>query len=90
MGRSHIEKTYKRPFNEKIIRDFLSKVLPNPTYFRIIGMLTLLVKPFQFLFPKKIRNMIELMPIKFPKKNLPKMTVYQATKKKNLWLVLLC
>ena len=50
-GRSHIEKTYKRPFNERIIRDFLSKILPNPTYFRIIGMLTLLVKPFQFFLP---------------------------------------
>jgi len=81
-GRSHIEKTYKRPFNERIIRDFLSKILPNPTYFRIIGMLTLLVKPFQFFLPKKIREMIRLMPIKFPKKNLPKMRIYQAIKKK--------
>jgi len=81
-GRSHIEKTYKRPFNERIIRDFLSKILPNPTYFRIIGMLTLLIKPFQFFFPKKIREMIRLMPIKFPKKNLPKMRIYQAIKKK--------
>ena len=67
-GRSHIEKTYKRPFKDRVIRSFLSKILPNPTYFRIIGMLTLLVKPFQFFFPKKIRKMIELMPIKFPKK----------------------
>ena len=25
-GRNHIEKTYKRPLNERIIRDFLSKV----------------------------------------------------------------
>ena len=81
-GRSHIEKTYKRPFNEKIIRDFLSMVLPNPTFFRIIGMLTLLIKPFQYIFPKKIREMINLMPIKFPKKTLPKMKIYKAQKKK--------
>ena len=81
-GRSHIEKTYKRPFNERIIRDFLSRVLPNPTFFRIIGMLTLLIKPFQYIFPKKIREMISLMPIKFPKKNLPKMKVYKVRKKK--------
>ena len=80
-GRSHIEKTYKRPFNERIIRDFLSLVLPNPTFFRIIGMLTLLIKPFQYFFPKKIRDMINLMPIKFPKKNLPKMKVYKVKKK---------
>tara|TARA_Y100000590_G_scaffold469686_1_gene659091 strand:- start:1067 stop:2377 length:1311 start_codon:yes stop_codon:yes gene_type:complete len=81
-GRSHIEKTYKRPLKERIIRDFLSKVLPNPTLFRLIGLLTLLAKPFQYLFPKKIREMISLMPIKFPKKNLPKMNVYLATKRK--------
>ena len=80
-GRNHIEKTYKRPFNERIIRDFLSRVLPNPTFFRIIGMLTLLIKPFQYIFPKKIREMISLMPIKFPKKNLPKMKIYKVQKK---------
>ena len=45
-------------------------------------MLTLLVKPFQFFLPKKIREMIRLMPIKFPKKKLPKMRVYQSRKKK--------
>ena len=81
-GRNHIEKTYKRPFNERIIRDFLSRVLPNPTFFRIIGMLTLLIKPFQYIFPKKIRAMINLMPIKFPKKTLTKMKVYKVQKKK--------
>ena len=81
-GRSYIEKTYKRPFSDRIIRDFLSKVLPNPFFFRIVGMLTLLIKPIQYLFPKKIREMIKLMPIKFPKKKLPIMQVYQTKKRK--------
>ena len=83
-GRSYIEKTYKRPFKEKVIRDFLSIVIPNPIYFRIVGMLTLFAKPFQFIFPKKIREMISLMPVKFPKKNLPKMKVYRVQKKKRV------
>ena len=81
-GRAHIEKTYKRPLNEKIIRDFLSIVLPNPIYFRIIAVLTLIVKPFKFLFPKKIREMIGFMPIKFPKRALPKKKVYLVEKRK--------
>jgi len=81
-GRSHIEKTYKRPFNERLIRDFLSKVLPNPAYFRIMGLFTLLIKPFQFFFPKKIREMIRLMPIRFPKTKLRKMKIYPAVKRK--------
>ena len=83
-GRSHIEKTYKRPFNERVIRSFLSIIIPNPTYFRIIGMLTLLVKPFRFIFPKKISEMIDLMPGKFPKKTLHKKKVYSAQKTKRI------
>ena len=81
-GRSHIEKTYKRPFSDRVIRSFLSKVLPNPFFFKIVGMLTLLIKPFQYLFPKKIREMIRLMPLKFPKKKLPSMKVYPVKKRK--------
>ena len=81
-GRSHIEKTYKRPLSERVVRDFLSKVLTNSYYFRIISMLTFLVKPFKFFFPKKIENMISFMPTKFPKKNLPDLRVYSATKRK--------
>ena len=52
-GRSHIEKTYKRPFNERFIRNLLSVVLPNPNYFKILGILILIVKPFKFFFPEK-------------------------------------
>jgi len=81
-GRSHIEKTYKRPFSDRIVRNFLSKVIPNPFFFRLVSLLTLLIKPFQFFFPKKIREMIKLMPIKFPRKRLPRMKVYPAIKRK--------
>jgi len=81
-GRNHIEKTYTRPFRDRFIRNFLSQVMPHPLRFRIIGILTLLVKPINFIFPKKLREMIKLMPINFPKKNLPKMKVYPAEKRK--------
>ena len=81
-GRNHIEKTYKRPFNERLIRNFLSQVMSNSIYFRIIGKLTLLAKPFQFIFPKKIKEMINFMPTSFPKKTLPNKKVYLTEKKK--------
>ena len=81
-GRNHIEKTYTRPLSDRFIRNFLSQVMPHPLRFRIIGILTLLVKPINFIFPKKLREMIKLMPINFPKKNLPKMKVYPAEKRK--------
>jgi len=81
-GRSHIEKTYQRPFKDKIIRSFLSKVLSNPTYFRTLGILTNLVRPLRFIFPKKLSKMINLMPRKFPKKTLPTKKKYFADNKK--------
>ena len=68
-GRNHIEKTYQRPFRDRFVRNFLSKVLSKSTNFRIIGILTRLAKPFLFFFPKNIREMINLMPKKFPKKS---------------------
>ena len=81
-GRSHIEKTYKRPFSDRFIRNFLSRILSKSTNFRVIAILTQFIKPFRFLFPKKVREMINLMPKKFPKKTLPKMEIYPSQKKK--------
>ena len=81
-GRNHIEKTYKRPFGERLIRNFLSNVLSKSFNFRVIVILIQFVKPFRFFFPKKIKEMIALMPRKFPKKTLPNMKIYRAQKKK--------
>ncbi len=81
-GRNYIEKTYKRSFGDRIIRNFLSSVIPYPTRFRVVGFLTLLLKPISFILPKKIRNMIRMMPTTFPKKKFPSMRLYSATKRK--------
>jgi len=81
-GRSHIEKTYQRPFKDRIMRSLLSKVLSNSTYFRTVGMFIHLVRPFRFIFPKKLSEMINLMPRKFPKKTLSKMRIYPVKNKK--------
>ena len=81
-GRSHIEKTYKRPFKDRVMRSFLSRVLSNSTYFRTMGIFTNLVRPFRFIFPQKLSEMINLMPRKFPKKTLSKMKIYPAKNKK--------
>tara|TARA_Y100000590_G_scaffold85008_1_gene95004 strand:- start:241 stop:1548 length:1308 start_codon:yes stop_codon:yes gene_type:complete len=81
-GRNHIEKTYKRPLGDRIIRNFLSIVLSKSINFRIIANLTILAKPFRFLFPKRIREMIGFMPLRFPKKTIPHKEVYSLQKKK--------
>ena len=53
-GRMHIEKTYKRPFSDRFTRNLLSQIIPYPFRFKVIGILTLLIKPISFIFPKKI------------------------------------
>ncbi len=52
-GRAHIEKTYKRPFVDRFIRNLLSKIIPYPLRFKVIGTLTLFIKPISFIFTKK-------------------------------------
>ena len=81
-GRSHIEKTYKRPFSDRLIRNFLSRTLSKSINFRVISILAQFVKPFRFFFPTKVREMLSLVPGKFPKKTLSNMQVYMAQKKK--------
>jgi glycolate oxidase iron-sulfur subunit len=80
-GRKHIEKTFKRPLKDRILRNFLSWALPNPLNFKLILIITIIAKPFFWLFPKKIKDMSKLMPNSFPKRTLPKMTMYPAEKK---------
>jgi glycolate oxidase iron-sulfur subunit len=75
-GRNHIEKTYKRPVSERFIRSFLSWGLSKAINFKFISILILIVRPFALLFPKQIKEMINLMPTKFPKKTLPEMQIY--------------
>ena len=81
-GRSHIEKTYKRPFKDRLIRNFLSIALSKSTNFKIIAFLTLLAKPFSFLFPQNMREMIKFMPTKFPSKKLSRKKIYYIQNKK--------
>jgi glycolate oxidase iron-sulfur subunit len=81
-GRSHIEKTYKRPLLDRIIRNFLSWSMSKGINFKIVSILTLFAKPFHFLFPKKIKRMIKLMPASFPKKTIATMEVYSPQNRK--------
>ena len=81
-GRSHIEKTYKRPLKERLMRSFLSITLSKPINLRIILILTKIIKPLSFLFPKKIKDMISLIPTKIPSKTIPRKNIYSILGKK--------
>ena len=70
-GRNHIERTYKRPILQRIFRDVLSLILPNPRLFKLLTFLTKIIIPFKFLLPKFLKNSLSLMPKRIQKsKNL--------------------
>jgi glycolate oxidase iron-sulfur subunit len=83
-GRNYIEKNYQRPFWDKNIRKVLSIVIPNHHIFRLAGFFTRFIKPFKFLFPKKIKNMIALMPTNFPQKKIKDKKVYPVRNNKTI------
>ena len=58
-GDLKIEKNYERPFFDKFLRNFLSKVLPNTNYFKLSSYLVKFGKMFQFIFPKKIQKFMK-------------------------------
>jgi len=83
-GKKYIEKNFERPFFDRTIRSFLSVVLPNVRYFKIASLLVKLAKPFQFLMPLKIKDMMSLMPTNFPKKTLKEKEFYPIVSHKKI------
>jgi glycolate oxidase iron-sulfur subunit len=80
-ARNHIERTYQRPWLDKTLRQILSLVLPNTKLFRLMALMVKIAKPISFLMPSKIKNMMALMPAKFPKPVLKNKNVYKPKDK---------
>ena len=73
-ARAHIEKTYKRPFADRMIRAMLAFVLPSPARFRAALMLAKLGRPFAKLFDatpslRPLAAMLRLAPGSVPKRS---------------------
>jgi glycolate oxidase iron-sulfur subunit len=69
-AREHIEKTYRRPFFDRVLREILAWVLPYPERFRLAVGLALVARPlapaFSLLGLKRIAAMIRLVPLRVP------------------------
>ncbi|MBU0725372.1 MAG: glycolate oxidase subunit GlcF [Alphaproteobacteria bacterium] len=61
-ARTHIERTYKRPFMDRLMRNLLAAILPHPGRFRLALLGALLAKPFAGLLPARLRAMVKLAP----------------------------
>jgi glycolate oxidase iron-sulfur subunit len=61
-AREHIEKTYRRPLFDRVLRWVLTLILPYPGRFRLALAGAKLAKPFRRLIPGKLGAMIDLAP----------------------------
>ena len=72
-ARRYIEETYKRPLQERVMRELLAALLPRPGLFRWAMQGAQLAKPFRVFLPKKSRlgsrlnAMLELAPDRLPR-----------------------
>ncbi|HEX5048536.1 MAG TPA: glycolate oxidase subunit GlcF [Gammaproteobacteria bacterium] len=59
-ARMHVERTYRRPLHERVLRGLLAWTLPFPGRFRAALALAALARPFALLLPRRVRAMLEL------------------------------
>ncbi|WGH79582.1 glycolate oxidase subunit GlcF [Jannaschia ovalis] len=66
-AREHIEKTYKRPVFERLLRWTLARILPYPGRFRLALLGAKIGRPFAFLMPDaRLKAMLEMAPKRVP------------------------
>lgn len=66
-ARAHVEKTYRRPLMDRLLRGVLAFVIPHPTRFRLALLGARLARPFARLIPDaRLRAMIAMAPARLP------------------------
>ena len=66
-ARDHIERTYRRPFMDRMLRAVLARVLPYPMRFRVALAAAKVARPFARLVPDaRLRAMLAMVPRRIP------------------------
>ncbi|WP_424944262.1 glycolate oxidase subunit GlcF [Aliiroseovarius crassostreae] len=93
-ARAHIERTYKRPVMDRLMRWALAKVIPYPGRFRAALMAARLGRPFRkFLPDPRLKAMLEMAPPKLPRasaKDAPQVFPAKGPRKKRVALMTGC
>ena len=66
-ARAHIERTYRRPLVDRLLRWALARIIPYPGRFRLALLAAGIGRPFAFLMPDaRIRAMLRMAPRRLP------------------------
>ncbi len=93
-ARVHIQKTYKRPLFERILRATLARVLPYPGRFRLALLGAKIARPFRKLVPDaRLRAMLDMVPKQIPSvshRDDPQVFAAKGARKKRVALLTGC
>ncbi len=93
-ARAYIEKTYKRPFMDRMLRWTLARILPYPMRFRAALAAANLGRPFAFLMPDaRLKAMLQMAPKHIPpvsRNDDPQSFAPQGPRKKRVALMTGC
>ncbi|WP_374437056.1 glycolate oxidase subunit GlcF [Tabrizicola sp.] len=66
-ARAHVEKTYKRPFMDRMLRAVLARIIPYPGRFRLALLAAKIGRPFAWLIPDaRVQAMLAMAPKTIP------------------------
>jgi glycolate oxidase iron-sulfur subunit len=66
IGRAYIERHFRRPLGDRLLRAVLARVLTRPGRFRAAVKAARLARPFAGLAPKRMRPLLDLAPASLP------------------------
>ncbi len=90
-ARNHVERTYRRPWHERLLREALALLLPRPALFRPALQVARLARPLARLVPgrglpaQRLRAMLNLAPARLPPRSpMQRPQVHQALPQPNV------
>jgi glycolate oxidase iron-sulfur subunit len=67
-ARSHIERTYRRPWPDRLLRAALAATLPHPGRLRVALALGRVARPLAPLLPRRLQALLMLLPARVPRR----------------------
>ncbi len=92
-GRARIEETYTRPLADRLLREMLAFVLPNPKLLRLSLWGAWFARPFANLMPGRLKGMVGMAPKSIPKASdtsRPQVFAAQGPKRMRVALLVGC
>jgi glycolate oxidase iron-sulfur subunit len=90
IGRAYIERHYRRPLGDRLLRAILARVLTRPRRFRAAVRAAYLARPLARVLPHRLRTLVTLAPPRLPSaRETTRVGVYPAEGARKLRVALL-